>query len=184
VTYGGRSLLGRPWALCLLAATSAMLAGPAYAQGPEPAPTGARGVGPEPAPASRPKASSSGSTKTPPATVQPPAVRSAVVVAPPARVAPQPPASAPLQPPPAQRQPRVGALKKPAPAKPRRARAPANRPLEKLTLGGSRGTGTSVGSSPDGKLLAGGLALFFLLLGETIFLALSVRFLAVTRRRA
>jgi hypothetical protein len=41
-----------------------------------------------------------------------------------------------------------------------------------------------VGSSPDGKLLAGGLALFVLLLGETIFLALSVRFLAVTRRRA
>jgi hypothetical protein len=33
-------------------------------------------------------------------------------------------------------------------------------------------------------LLAGGLALFVLLLGETIFLALSVRFLALTRRRA
>jgi hypothetical protein len=41
-----------------------------------------------------------------------------------------------------------------------------------------------VDSSPDSKLLAGGLALFALLVGETIFMALSVRFLAVTRRRA
>jgi hypothetical protein len=185
VTYCGRSLLAPAWALCLLAAMSATLVGPAYAQGPEPAPTGAnpRQIGPEPVPTSRSKASSSKSTGPPAATVRPPAVRSPIVVAPPAAIVPQPPVSPQVQPARAQR-PRVEAPRRRAPAKAQRAQATAQKPVAKVTLGAGDRPGTSAHSSPDGKLLAGGLALFVLLLGETIFLALSVRFLAVSRRSA
>jgi hypothetical protein len=177
VRYCGRSLPGRAWAFCLVAAMSATLVGPAYAQGPEPAPTGAKPkpVGPEPAPTSRSKASSSESTKQPAATAPPPAVRT--VVAPPAAIAPQ----SPVQRAPAP-QPRVKAPKRRAAARTQRARGPAKEPVAKVTLGAGHRPGTSVDAAPDGKLLAGGLALFVLLLGETIFLALSVRFLAVSRR--
>jgi cytoskeletal protein RodZ len=185
VRHCGRSLPGRAWALCLVAAMSAALVGPTYAQGPEPAPTGAkpRPVGPEPAPTSRSKAtsSSSQSTKPPAATVRPPTVRAPIVVDPPAAIAPQPPVTPQVQQASAQRA-RVKAPKRPAAAKTQRAQARAKGPVAKLTLGAGHRPGTSVDASPDGKLLAGGLALFVLLLGETIFLALSVRFLAVSRR--
>jgi hypothetical protein len=50
----------------------------------------------------------------------------------------------------------------------------------KRTLGAIHRIGTPTDSSVDGMLLAGGLALFVLLLGEAIFLSLSVRFLRRT----
>jgi hypothetical protein len=158
---------------------SVTLAGPAYAQGPEPAPAprGAKPIGPEPVPGSRAKASSQ-STKAPPATVRPPAVRSPIVVAPPAPIAPQSPVFRPAQAATTQR-PRVEAPKRRVAPKRQQARAPAKKPVAKWTLGATQERAASANSAPDGKLLAGGLALFVLLLGETVFLLLSVRFLAV-----
>jgi hypothetical protein len=176
VTYNARLWLGQAWALVFLAAIGAVLAGSARAQGPDPvpAPTHAKALRPEPAPTARAKASSSRPTNSSTVTVQSRTPRSPIVVTPPAPIAPQP-AFTPAR---VQRA-RVEPPKKLA-AKPQRARAPSKKPEVKWTLGARERLGAAVDSSPDGMLLAGGLALFVLLLGETIFLALSVRFLRRT----
>jgi hypothetical protein len=165
VTYKARSLLGQTWALLLVAAISAGLADPAWAQGPDPAPTRVKVLRPEPAPTVRSKVPASQSTKTPSVTVRP---RAVVFPPPPAPTAPQPPVSppAPVQ------QARVETPKRPL--TPQRPRTTSRKRAAKWA---SQRLGTAVDSSPDGMLLAGGVALFVLLLGETIFLALSVRFL-------
>lgn len=171
MTYNARSLLGQMWALLLVAAVGAALADPAVAQGPDPAPTRVKALRPEPAPTAQPKVSAPKS-RTPPAVivrprvVQPPAA----VAPPPAPIAPQPPASV--------QRARAEAQKRPA--KPQRPRATSRKRAAKWTLDAGHRLGRAVDSSPDGMLLAGGLALFVLLLGETIFLALSVRFLRRT----
>jgi hypothetical protein len=171
VTYTARSLLGQAWALLLLAAMSAALAEPAWAQGPDPAPTRVKAPRPDPAP-TRSKANSQ-STKTPAVTVRPRAFKSPIVVAPPAPIAPQPVSR------PAPRA-QVEAPKRARATKPQRARTPSRKSAVKGTLGAGQRLGSAVDSSPDGMLLAGGLALFVLLLGETIFLTLSLRFLRST----
>jgi hypothetical protein len=178
VTYNARLWLGQAWALVFLAAISAALAGPARAQGPDPvpAPTHTKALRPEPAPSARPKAASSRPTNSSTVTtVQSRTARSPIVVTPPAPIAPQP-AFTPAR---VQRA-RVEPPKKPTATKPQRARAPSKKAEVKWTLGARERLGAAVDSSPDGMLLAGGLALFVLLLGETIFLTLSVRFLRRT----
>lgn len=94
-------------------------------------------------------------------------------------VAPQPPVAAP--PPASVQRARTEAPKEPAASKPQQARAPSRKQrVKQKTVQAIRSVAATTKSSPDGMLLAGGLALFALLLSEAIFLALSVRFLRRT----
>jgi hypothetical protein len=174
-------LLRQAWGLLVLAALGAVLAAPARAQGPDPAPTRAKAPRPDPAPTHRLEAPSSRLKQTP--------VRQQVVhpPAPPAPAGPPPVApqrsfSPAPEPPAPVRQARVQTPRKakPAAAKPQRAEAPLKKRAVKRALGAIRPIAKAAEASPDGMLLAGGIALFFLSLGEAIFLALSVRFLRGT----
>jgi hypothetical protein len=175
VTYSARSLLGQAWVLFVLAAISAALAGPAGAQAPDPAPTRVKSPRPDPAPTGRREA-------PPPRTTQAPAVTPRTrVVEPPApvtrpSVARQAPVSQPTSSSTVQRA-RVETPKKPQAAKPRKAKPPLRKRAVKRAIGAIQPLARATDRSPDGMLLAGGLALFVLLLGEAVFLALSVRFL-------
>jgi hypothetical protein len=173
VRDSARPLLRQTWVILILAAIGAALAGPARAQGPgpDPGPTIVQNPRPDPAPTRRREQSSPTTKQTPTVIARAPAIQ-------PSPVAPQPPFSPP-PPAPVQRA-RTEAPQRPAAAKPRRARAPSRKQRAKQTLRAIRSVAASTESSPDGMLLAGGLALFALLLGEAIFLALSVRFLRTT----
>jgi hypothetical protein len=65
-------------------------------------------------------------------------------------------------------------VKKKAPARPRTAKQAVTRSAPRLPAAAAGA------SSPDSTLLIGGLALVVLVLGDTIFLALSTRFLRET----
>jgi hypothetical protein len=180
VTYSARSLLGQAWVLFVLAAISAALAGPAGAQAPDPAPTRVGSPRPDPAPTGRREAPPPRTRQAPAATPRTP------VVEPPAQVTPPSAArQAPVYrstPSTTVRRARVQPPKKPAAAKPQRAKAPLRKRAVKGAIRAIQPLATRAKSSPDGMLLAGGLALFVFLLGEAVFLALSVRFLRGTEQ--
>lgn len=182
----GRSLLRRTSVLLLVAWLGAFLAAPALAQGPAPDP--APPQLPSPKPDSR-------APKPPPA--------------PPPATQPSPPPPAPVQtvtpspPPPAvvptlrtgearvqtvvvtlpqepakrtsARPQRPAKAKKKRVTRVRSAKAAARRSLPAITP-----PADPSGSSPDSMLLIGGLALVVLVLGDTVFLTLSTRFLRET----
>jgi hypothetical protein len=171
VTYRRHSLPGQVWGFLVVVAIGAALAAPAFAQGPDPAPGRGNAPRPDPVPSAR--------AETPATPRQAPrATTPARVVAPPAAPAPpatiiQPSFSPPVQQTPLRR-PRTQAPKKPKPAVTKPRREPASRTMRAAPIA------KAVSTSPDGTLLAGGLALFALILGETLFLTLSVRFLRIT----
>lgn len=169
------------WAIFILASIGGALAGPARAEvpDPDPGPSRVQTPRPDPAPTRGREQSSSTSKQTPTVIARAPAAQPSIFVAPPPPVAPQPPP--PVSPPPSApvQRARTEVPKRPTAAKPQRARAPSKKQKAKQTLRAIRSAATT-DSSPDGMLLAGGLALFALLLGEAIFLALSVRFLRTT----
>lgn len=179
----GRSLLRRTSSLLLLGCCSAVLAAPALAQ---PAPD------PAPAPPTQPKPEAPGAKPQP--QPQPPPPPSPPAPSPPpapVQAVQPPPAPAPLLP--TRLSPPPGPTPPPAPAA--RTRAPirkAPRTAKKKPVKRAVATkravkkrvsalsAAAVKSSPsDSMLLAGGLALVVLVLGDTILLALSRRYLRV-----
>lgn len=175
VKDSARALLGQAGVVLVLASMGATLSGPARAgtPDPDPGPSRVQTPRPDPAPNRRREQTSSTSQQTP--TVHPPApaTQPSSFVAPPPPVAPQPVS----RPPAPARSARTEGPKRPAVTKSQRPRG-SRKQRAKQTLRAIRSAATT--DSPDGMLLAGGLALFALLLGEAIFLALSVRVLRKT----
>lgn len=183
MVWSGRSLLRRASILLLFACAATALAPLAHAQGPTPDP------GPAPTPQPKPEAPGAKPQPPPPPPPAPPPPSPPpsprVQVVPP----PAPAPAAPVVPPPPVTQHRVS----PPPAPVRRARARKNQttrakkkkaptravrrkepPVRRVrTLPAA----DAPSSSPDSTLLIGGLALVVLVLGDTIFLALSTRVL-------
>jgi hypothetical protein len=184
----GRMLLRRASILLLFACAGMAFAAPAPAQAPRPDP------GPPPPPQPKPEAPGTTPPPPPPATSppSPPPPATPPPPPPPARVqvvTPPPPAPPVLSPPALSQRPVVS----PPPAPAQRARARTNQtsrtkkkkvstrartakpaasqPVRRLPAAGARS------SSPDSRLLIGGLALVVLVLGDTVFLALSTRVL-------
>jgi hypothetical protein len=179
VTHSARSLLWQAWVLLVLAAIGAALAGPASAQAPDPAPPRLKSPRPDPAPTGPREPARSAPAQSPRVTVRARSVEPPPppAVAPRAPVAPQPSFEPPAPRPTPQRA-RVETPKKPSAAKPKQARTPSRKRAVKRTLRAAlQPIHKATDSSPDSMLLAGGVALFVLSLGQAIFLALSVRFL-------
>jgi hypothetical protein len=187
VTLSGRSLL-RQASIVVVAGCALGAAVPALAEGPvpEPAPTtSSPAPKPEPVPSAQPPARQTTTTPPPPAVqTEPQAVQP-----PPATPAPQP--SVPVTPPPAIV--RTPVVTPTLPAPPRRAerrktkqrtttdgRTGQNRrstPTGQQTRGTAATIARASASSPDTLLLIGGFALVVIVLGDTIFLTLSTRYL-------
>jgi hypothetical protein len=187
----GRSLLRQASILLVLGGT-AVLAAPALAAGPapEPAPPRTNMPKPEPVPGTKRREPSTTTTTTRTSST-PEAPRQAAQ--PPA--APPSPPSPPPPPAPTQvftPQPLQVAPPPPAPARrpPTRVQRPATKPKAKqkqARTGSTKQTkrvlprvapaATSQSSSSDTMLLIGGVALFILVLGDTLFLAFSARYL-------
>jgi hypothetical protein len=183
----GRSLL-RQASVLLLLGCAGMLAGPALAEGPAPDPAPPRTNAPKPEPPStrrEPARQTTTPTSTTPRAPRqatqptaPPASPPAPPPAPTQSFTPQPvpvapPAPAPVQPAPQQAQ-------KPKPVK-KKAGTGSSRPRVKQALPRVAPAAASQPSSPDNLLLIGGVALVILVLGDTIFLGFSVRFLREAR---
>jgi hypothetical protein len=181
----GRSLL-RQTLIPLVAACAAtgVIAGPAFAQGPapEPAPPGTSMPKPEPAPgATRGVTRAATTTRQAPTRRAPTVVRSVQPASPPPPAPVPPPAPAPVvqvapspSPPPAP--------VKQAPARVQKRETVKQKPAKRgKTLAAAlprlRTTAVTEAASTDNMLLIGGLALFVLVLGDTVFLALSARYL-------
>jgi hypothetical protein len=192
MTRSGRSLLRQASIVAVFGCASLAAAVPALAQGPapEPAPRTTNAPRPEPVPTARPQAPARQTTPPPPPatsvqtqpqSVQPPPPPSPPpppVTQPSVPVTPTPaivrnPVTTP--PPPAQRSRRQQAdrrtTKKPATKTTRRV--VPSRPSARRTAA----TIASASSSPDTLLLIGGFALVVIVLGDTIFLTLSTRYL-------
>jgi len=163
----GRSLLRQTSVLLLLFCVGASFAAPALAQGPapEPGPPRSQTPRPEPAPGATPQPSRPATTQAPPPPAAPAPAPSQVVSTPSAPAQVQPPA--PTQPERRQVRKRETATKKPV-----RERTTKQTVREALPSLGRNEAG-----SPDTPLLIGGLALFVLVLCDTVFLTLSTRFL-------
>ena len=179
VTCSGRSSLRRA-TIVLLGCAALGLSAPALAQGPAPEPAPPAPTSPKPEPRS-----------TPPE--PPPPARRATQPTPPPPPSPSPP-PAPSPPPPAQtsqtfvqqppppaptptapvRRARTPVQEPPATKTPKKKRVIPSKQTQKPVLTRVRAT---VADSPDTMLLVGGFALFVLVLGDTIFLTLSARFL-------
>jgi hypothetical protein len=183
MVWSGRSLLRRASILLLFACAGMALAGLARAQGPTPDP------GPAPMPQPKPEAPGAKPEPPPPPPPPPPSPppppRVQVVLppapAPPAPVVPPPPPVTQqrvVSPPPAPvRRTRVRTTqtaptkKKKVPLRARGTKQAPTKRVRKLPVADARS------SSPDSTLLIGGFALVVLVLGDTIFLALSTRLL-------
>ena len=184
VTRSERSSLRQTSIVLLLGCAALGLSAPAFAQGPapEPAPPATRTPRPEPVPrTTRPEPPQQTNT-TPARTTQPsppppPASPPSSSPSPPPAQAQTPvfvqPQSTPTPSPPVRRPP--ARVQKPPVAKktPKRSTQPSRRALP-------RARAVAESASPDTMLLAGGLALFVLVLGDTVFLTLSARFLRQT----
>jgi hypothetical protein len=176
VKHSARSVLGQMGVVLALASMAAVLAGPARAEGldPDPAPRQVQAPAPDPSPLARREQSPSTAKPSPTVITRAPAVQPV----PPPPVAPQP---VPAPPPAPVQRARTEPPKRPAASKPQRARATSRKQrVKQKAVRAIRSVAATTKSSPDGMLLAGGLALFALLLCEAIFLALSVRFLRRT----
>jgi hypothetical protein len=194
MTGSGRSLLRQASILFAVFCGCGALASPVLAAGPapEPAPPRTKVPVPEPVPGAAPHPARSTSDRVSPPPSPPPAPPPAAPAPAPQPVFVSPPPPPPpvriyvTQPPPAppaavrretRAQRRETAKAKPhAKAKASRPRVTnrvASRPLPSLTR--------EEATSPDTMLLAGGLALFVLVLADTVFLALSTRLLRGAR---
>ncbi len=184
MTRSGRSLLRQASVLFVLFCFGAAFAAPALAQDgpdPEPAPPRTQEPKPEPVPGAKPQPSQPASTRVSPPPASPPP-------APPPAPAPPAPAPSPLLvSPPAAVQVHPAA---PSPAAPKRQEGTQTRKREKPKTKpfGRRTTKQTArkalptlvreqASSPDTMLMVGGLALFVLVLADTVFLTLSTRYL-------
>jgi hypothetical protein len=191
VTRSGR-LLRQASIVVVFGCAALSAAVPALAQGPapEPAPRTTNTPRPEPVPTARPQPPAR--QTTPPSPPPPPPAApvqtqpQAVQPSPPPAPQPQPPAyvtppptivrTPVVTPPPApqsssRRQDERRTTKKPA-TKPTR-RVPPSRPAARRTAAAI----ASASSSPDTLLLIGGFALVVIILGDTIFLTLTTRYL-------
>ena len=184
-----RSLLRHASILLVLAWSGLGLAAPALAQGPTPDPAPAPPVQPKPeSPGSQPQPSPPRTTTPQPPPPPPPVVRSRPIQ-PPAPPPPAPPAAVlptpALAPPPASPPPapvrrarrstkRQSHVTKKEPSRARSAKQAVKKRVPRLPAAAAES------SSRDSTLLIGGLALVVLVLGDTIFLALSTRFLRET----
>jgi hypothetical protein len=150
---------------------------------PEPAPKGPRGPAPEPQSPPAPKASKPTTPPPPPAaSPSPPASPPAAATPPPAAVTPPPAIVTPPAPPPAAVKVtppapavrRVGHKKQPAKAA-KRENPKKHNGVKKVGEVATAGAllAREKASSVDGTLLAGGLALFFLVLADTVLLTVS-----------
>jgi hypothetical protein len=169
-----RSLLRQASVLLLSCCAGAVLAGPVLAAGPapEPAPPTTQSPKPEPVPGATPPPPPPpppAARVSPPSPPPPPAPtpQPVVVSPPPAPVFTPPPAPAPAAP--VRRQTRVQkrATAKPKVSRAKTAKHAVRRALPSLTR--------EEVTSPDTMLLAGGLALFVLVLADMVFLTLSTR---------
>jgi hypothetical protein len=192
VTGRGQSVLRQPWTLfCVACMASLALAAPAFA---EPAPDPAPAPPPSPKPESRAPTPPPAPPATTPTQPQPPSVQSAPAQPPASPPPASPPPPAPVSPPPVYQSPVVPQPPPPAPSTARRGRGRTIQPkrveTEKPVRDGSAKntpsrrvasvTKAAVGSSsPDMTLLIGGLALVLLALGNTVFLALTTRFVRI-----
>ncbi len=184
VTRSGRSSLRRATIAVLLGCAAMGLSAPAFAQGPAPEPAPPSPTRPKPEPRStRPEPPPPARRATQPTPPPPPASPS-----PPPAASPPPPASPqtsqtfvqqppPPAPPPAApvRRAQTPVQRPPARKTPKKKRVIASKPKQTRVL--PRVRATVAADSPDTMLLVGGFALFVLVLGDTIFLTLSARFL-------
>ena len=170
MTRSGRSLLRLGGILPLLACAAVAVAAPAVAAGPapDPPPQQTNSPKPEPVPGARTP------TPPPPASQAPPPPPAPVVTrsTPPAPFATPPPAA--VTPPP----PAAVVRRSARPQAPKRAVKKAKtggrttKPAVKRPI---RAISAEAAGSPDSLLLIGGLALFVLVLADTVFLTLSRR---------
>lgn len=180
MTGSGRSLLRQASVLLAVCSACAVVPGPALAQdrGPEPAPTTTSAPRPEPPPSARRQPDQTPATRSTP----PPATQPAPPPAPPPAVVAPPPAAVVTrvvsQPPPASVR-RESRVQRREPAKPRPKKTNP-KPEPKVTQSAAPalpGISREKATSPDTMLLVGGLALFFLVLADMVFLTLSTRVL-------
>lgn len=183
MTRSARSLLRQASIpLAVACAATGVVAGPAFAQGPAPEPAPPRTSSPKPEPApgtTRGPARSTTTTREAPTRQAPIVVRSVQPAAPPP--SPPPPPAPVVQlapsPPPAPAPQAPARTQKPETVKVKPAkRATSEQPLAQA-LPRLRPTAVSEAASTDNMLLIGGLALFVLVLGDTVFLTLSARYL-------
>lgn len=174
-----RSLLRQASVLIVLCCAFAVGASQALAQDPAPEPAPQKSSGPKPeAPPGAKRQPETPATPPPPPASQPPPPPA--TTPPPAAVTPPPaPVAARVvsQPPPAsvRRESRVQKRESVTP-KPK----PKPKPEPKVTKSAAPalpGLSREQATSPDTLLLAGGLALFFLVLADMVFLTLSTRLL-------
>jgi hypothetical protein len=186
MTRSARSMSRHGSLLTLLCCAAIALATPALAAdpAPEPAPT-SRGPTPEPAPGAKPDPARQATTRVSPPANPPPAPPPPAT--PPAPAATPPPPPVFVQPPPAV-QPRPAAQQTstttPSKATPKEETTRKN---DSSRAGDAKGVVKRVlpplvrekATSPDTMLLVGGIALFVLILADTVFLTLSARVLRV-----
>lgn len=171
-----RSLLRQASVLIVLCCAFAVSASQALAQdpAPEPAPQKSSGPKPEAPPGAKRQPETSATPPPPPASQPPPPPATtpppAAVTPPPApvatRVVSQPPASV-------RRESRVQ-RREPVRSKPKPKPEPK---VTKTAAPALPGLSREEATSPDTLLMAGGLALFFLVLADMVFLTLSTRLL-------
>ena len=178
-----RSLLRRASVLFVVSC-SGIATATALAAGPAPDPAPARTTTsprPEPVTGARPAPAPRTTTSTPKVAVQPQAVRPS----PPPPAAPQSIQPVFLQPPPtlsfAPAPPTAARVQTRRTVKVKAARERVSKPKRAKQTAPARSVVKATGSSaPDSTLMIGGLALVVLVLGDTIFLALSTRFLRLS----
>lgn len=169
-----RSLLRQSSVLIVLSCAFAVGASQALAQdpAPEPAPPNSSGPKPEAPPGAnrQPETPATRATPPPPPASQPPPPPAAVTP-PPAqvftRVVSQPPASVR----------RESRIQRREPAKPKRKKPKPEPKVTQTAATALPGLSREEATSPDTLLMVGGLALFFLVLADVVFLTLSTRVL-------
>jgi hypothetical protein len=168
-----RSLLRQTFVVLVVTGLAAAFAtaGPAEGAAPDPAPPSTTRPKPEPAPGAQPTPA-----RTTKVSVQPKAVQPVAPTAPPPPSPPATPPPAPqavVTPPLVYRRAPVRVQRQ----KTERKQNPARRKVSKPTLPRARSEVVTDPSSGDRMLLIGGLALVVLIIGDTVFLSLSARFL-------
>ena len=172
-----RSLLRQASVLIVLCCAFAVGASQALAQdpAPEPAPPNSSGPKPEAPPGAKSQPETPATPPPPPASQPPPPP--AATNAPPAAVSP-PPAPVVSQPPPApvRSESRVQKSERTKP-KPKNTKPKPEQKVTQTAAPALRGISREEATSPDTLLMVGGLALFFLVLADVVFLTLSTRVL-------
>lgn len=174
-----RSLLRQASVLIVLCCAFAVGASQALAQdpAPEPAPPNSSGPKPEAPPGAKSQPETPATPPPPPASQPPPPP--AATNAPPAAVSPPPaPVVVVSQPPPApvRSESRVQKSERTKP-KPKNTKPKPEQKVTQTAAPALRGISREEATSPDTLLMVGGLALFFLVLADVVFLTLSTRVL-------